>query len=180
MSLRTLTWTLILTFPSDLPVPLWPEGALWPGSHVWMTPAALLSPVVEGWLCQNSGLSKSVQRNSQWETGWTDLYNNSVLTTLYVFDSRELTCWEPLLLVTVPRIRGGGAEELDRLEGCEIHKDIKQQTGCLKWNTAVKLCDSTPCLRLPSAHCPSVSGFDGVSSAAPTWLPLVSVLLSVA
>lgn len=31
--------------------------------------------------------------------------------------SGGLTCWEPLLLVIVPRIRGGGAEELDRLEG---------------------------------------------------------------
>lgn len=28
-----------------------------------------------------------------------------------------LTCGEPLLLVIVPRIRGGGAEELDKLDG---------------------------------------------------------------
>lgn len=27
------------------------------------------------------------------------------------------TCWEPLLLVIVPRIRGGGAEVLDKLDG---------------------------------------------------------------
>lgn len=39
------------------------------------------------------------------------------VTAPYVCGSGGLTCWEPLLLVIVPRIRGGGAEELDRLDG---------------------------------------------------------------
>lgn len=34
-----------------------------------------------------------------------------------MLDKREYTCWEPLVLVIVPLIKGGGAEDPDNPEG---------------------------------------------------------------
>ena len=135
--------SLLLTSPLDSPVPLWPEVAWWSVSRVWTSPAALLSPAAAGWPCLNSCRSKSGWRNTPSETAWTTVWRcvqTDMLPEKMCY-STTLTCWEPLLLVIVPRMRGGGAMEPDTLEGWEGKKKRKRLNNkkrkWLKWRSAL-------------------------------------------